>query len=104
MQPKLSLIIAYTWSKDENRLNGVTALIESITNQTCTNYETIVVEDGQGREEAFFPFKNKVDKVILLNDPKGGSEYGSEDDPEGGSEDGSEGGSEDGCCCCSLIF
>jgi len=71
MQNKLSLIIAYTHNdKDENRLIGLTALMDSIGSQTYRNFETIVVEDLQGKESGLFPFKNKVDKVITITDPE----------------------------------
>jgi predicted glycosyltransferase involved in capsule biosynthesis len=67
---KLSLIIAYTYSKDENRLEGLRALMQSIKSQTYKNFETIVVEDTQGRKESSFPFGNEVNKVITITDPE----------------------------------
>lgn len=66
----LSLIIAYTYSKDENRLEGLKSLMQSIESQTYKNFETIVVEDTQGRKESLFPFGNKVNKVITITDPE----------------------------------
>ena len=68
---KLSLIIAYTHSVDVGRLNGLTKLIESIQSQSYKNFETIVVEDTQGRDKPLFPFSNKVNKVITISDPEG---------------------------------
>jgi glycosyltransferase involved in cell wall biosynthesis len=67
---KLSLIIAYTYSEDENRLEGLKALMESIESQTYKNFETIVVEDTQGRGMTCFPFKDKVNRIIAITDPE----------------------------------
>lgn len=66
---RLSLIIAYTYSKDPYRLIGLAKLIDSIRNQFYTNFEVIVVEDLQGRLESKFPFKELVDKVVTISDP-----------------------------------
>lgn len=67
--PKLTLIIAYTHSHDENRFIALTKLMNDIQNQTYRNFETIVVEDTQGRESVF-PYKDKVDRVIAIADPQ----------------------------------
>jgi len=69
-QPKLSLIIAYTASKDEFRYKALAKLMECIENQTFKDFEIILVEDTQGRGMSQFPFKKKVDKVIVLSDPE----------------------------------
>lgn len=67
---KVSLIIAYTYSKDEHRLNGLKALMNSIKSQTYRNFETLVVEDRQGHNISRFPFRSEVDRVITISDPK----------------------------------
>ena len=66
---KLSLVIAYTYSPDEHRLEGVDALMKSIESQKHRDFETILVEDVQGSISKF-PFINKVDKVIAITDPQ----------------------------------
>lgn len=70
MTPQLSLIIAYTDSIDENRLYGLTKLMQSIELQTFRDFETIVVEDTQGRGMSAFPFKDKVSRIIPISDPE----------------------------------
>ena len=67
---RFSLIIAYTYSKDPHRLNGLKALMASIKSQTHREFEVLVVEDRQGHNVTRFPFPGEVDKVVTISDPK----------------------------------
>lgn len=68
-KPLFSLIVAYSYSSDKGRQEGLARLMKSIKSQTIKNFELIVVEQIINGENKF-PYKDQVDKYITIKDPE----------------------------------
>jgi len=67
---KLSIIIPYAFGGDPLRLQALENLFKSIESQIFKDFEIIVIEELIKVNSVSFPYKNKVNQLIILKDPE----------------------------------